>query len=65
VTTVPTTDDERVKPGRLAVAVFIAVVALIAIVFAVQLIPDAQRPTIRQVPHTTTTTIIIPAPTSP
>jgi hypothetical protein len=63
VTTVPTADDERVIPGRVAVAVFAIVVALIVIVLAVQLIPDAQRPTIQQVPQTTTTTITIPAPT--
>lgn len=66
VTSVPTADDNRGIPGRLAIAVFLTVVALIAIVLAAALIPEAQRPTIKQVPQTTTTTIIlIPAPKSP
>ncbi len=65
VTTVPTANDERAVPGRVAVAVFLTVVALILIVFATQLIPHAQRPTIQQVPRTTTTTIVIPAQTNP
>jgi hypothetical protein len=63
VTTVPSSDDQRVSPGRLAFGVFAAVVTLIAIVFAVQFIPDAKRPTIQQPPSTTT--IIVPAPSSP
>ncbi len=52
-------------PGRTAIAVLLTVLALIAIVLAAQLIPDAQRPTLRQAPRTTTTTITIPAPTGP
>lgn len=65
VTVVPAADDNQVIPGRLAITVFFTVIALIAIVLAVGLIPDAQRPTIRQVPRTTTTTIILPVPNSP
>ncbi|MDQ2751280.1 MAG: hypothetical protein M3Y44_17400 [Actinomycetota bacterium] len=56
---------ERMIPGRTAIAVLLTVLALIAIVLAAQLIPDAQRPTLRQAPRTTTTTITIPAPTGP
>jgi hypothetical protein len=62
---VPTTDAERLIPARIAITVFVVVVALIGLVLAVQFIPNAERPTIQQVPRTTTTTIVIPAPTSP
>jgi hypothetical protein len=62
---VPTTDDERVIPARVAITVFVLVVALIGLVLALQFIPNAERPTIQQVPRTTTTTILIQAPTNP
>jgi hypothetical protein len=62
VTTVPSANDERVIPRGFAVAVFLAVVGLIVIVLAVQLIPDAQRPTILPAPQTTTITVPAPSP---
>lgn len=52
----PTADD-RAMPGRLKVAVFATVSALIALVIAVTQIPHAQRPSLRQ-PTVVTTTII-------
>ncbi len=62
VTIVSTSADDRAIPRGLAIGVFAAVVLLIVIVLGVQLIPEAKRPTIRQVPTTITTTIVISSP---
>jgi len=62
VTTVPASDDDRRIPTGFAITVFAAVVLLIVIVVGAQLIPEAKRPTIRQVPTTITTTIVISSP---
>ncbi|HEY8828001.1 MAG TPA: hypothetical protein VIM17_09620 [Jatrophihabitantaceae bacterium] len=56
---------ERTDTGRLTIAVFMTVLALIVIVLAVQRIPHAQRPTIRQPTATTITITTTPRPNGP
>ncbi|MEP7021146.1 MAG: hypothetical protein ABI808_10865 [Pseudonocardiales bacterium] len=58
----PASDDDPGIPKGLAIAVFAAVVLLIVILVGAQLIPEAKRPTIRRVPVTITTTIVISSP---
>jgi hypothetical protein len=53
-------DDDKNVYGRLAFAVFLTVIVLIALVLIAQRIPKAQRPTLR---HPVSTTFITQTPT--